>query len=160
MGCWNHTFWDNDDCLDVLHLFLAHLGLIAPKKQWKLGICMIPGMGPLVTMSDEEMVENLKRLFFSVSKETVESALDKDPDFVTKLHQDMTTEFGNMLKNIGVSFETFWVLLRMHVCMPVEKTDLEVAAQDFAIRVRFVHRLIVHSIDRAYGKLIETKEGD
>jgi len=137
MGTWNHTFWDNDDCLAVLHLFFVHLGLMNSKTKHKVGMCVIPGceaMGVLVTQSESETVARLQQLFYSVTKEQVTSAIEKDPNFESKFRQDMQLTLSDVFPRLGVSLNTFWVLLRMHCGVQVELKELQEAAVDFEHR--------------------------
>jgi hypothetical protein len=145
MGCWNFTFWDNDDCVEFLLVLFSHLGLSAPLPEKRtFSVQMIvsgpstpfgPGPPLLVRHSKEEFDET-RRIFHSLAASTFESAKETDPDLEEKLFAELQ-KWGaaeSLLSQLGLEPKHLWSLIHMHVGLPVEVEKLDSLAHAFDTR--------------------------
>jgi hypothetical protein len=146
MGCWNFTFWDNDDCVEFLLVLFSRLGLLSaplPEKR-TFSVQMIvsgpstpfgPGPPLLVRHSKEEFDET-RRIFHSLAASTFESAKETDPDLEEKLFAELQ-KWGaaeSLLSQLGLEPKHLWSLIHMHVGLPVEVEKLDSLAHAFDTR--------------------------
>lgn len=145
MGCWNLSFYDNDECFEFLVILFSLLG-IRPAAENRLHVvAMIPvppeyghHHRPLIVRHTEEELDEIPRLLKSLTAASILEAKRKNPKLEAQLLEACRRrglEEGDGLAKLGLKAEHLWTLIHMHVGLPVEDTSrLDSLAQAFATR--------------------------
>lgn len=135
MGCWNISFWDNDECVGFLLLLFPHLALMPFPTHIQVGVMVnkVNSVKLLVRHNQEEYDE-VHHLLVSITAKTLETAKQVDPYFKEKLFRDaIPNEQG--LERIGLTKQHLWTLIHMHVGAPIDDmNDLDTLAKAFDSR--------------------------
>jgi hypothetical protein len=139
MGCWNTSFWDNDECVDFLLLLFQHMALIPfpPQRISRAYAIEFPGaeFTTFVRHSNDEF-DIVQRLLASITKTTLQRAKATDTHFKQKLIQDAASPEMNLIERLqdrtGLTMDHMWTIIHMHVGAPVDDIqELDVLANAF-----------------------------
>ena len=139
MGCWNTSFWDNDECVDFLLLLFQHMALIPFPLQRISRACAIEFPGAefttFVRHSNDEF-DIVQRLLASITKTTLQRAKATDTRFKQKLIQDAASPELNLIERLqdrtGLTMDHLWTIIHMHVGAPFDDIqELDVLANAF-----------------------------
>jgi len=82
MGCWNISFWDNDECVDFLVYLFQHLALMQfpPVREHKVAVMTNKvNNHKLMCRHTEEEFEEVQRILASITATTLAKAKQVDP---------------------------------------------------------------------------------
>jgi tetrahydromethanopterin S-methyltransferase subunit B len=141
MGCWNTSFWDNDECVDFLLLLFQHMALIPfPPRQERISRAYaieFPGaeFTTFVRHSNDEF-DIVQRMLASITKITLQRAKGTDTRFKQKLIQDAASPEMNLVERLqeqtGLTMDHMWTIIHMHVGATVDDIqELDALADAF-----------------------------
>jgi hypothetical protein len=141
MGCWNTSFWDNDECVDFLILLFQHMALLPfPRLRISRAYAIeFPGgeFTTFVRHSSEEF-DLVQQLLASITKTTLQRAKATDNHFKQKLTKDAASPEMNLIERLrdrmGLTMDHMWTIIHMHVGAPVDNIqELDVLANAFLL---------------------------
>jgi hypothetical protein len=93
MGCWNFTFWDNDECVSFLFYLFQHLALLPwpnPRERSVIAMIESPMGNRVMVRHDIEEFEGVQRVFLSITAKSLNAAKKIDPAFKKKSYRNPT----------------------------------------------------------------------
>lgn len=133
MGCWNISFWDNDEVVDFLLYLFQHMALMPFPRQRQHTISMMTNKvngNKLMIRHTQEEYHEIQRILMSMTATTLERAKASDPHFKEKLMGDPDF-FPQGLAKIGLTKEHLWTLIHMHLGAPIDTSVLDSLAKAF-----------------------------
>lgn len=136
MGCWNFTFWDNDECVSFLISLFQHMALMPMGPQVNLQVAFMTNQindVKLIIRNTQDDYEEVQRIMTSITATSLQTAKASDPLFKEKFFSDYAfREEG--LERIGLTKEYLWTLIHMHVGAPATVDELTSLAKAFHTR--------------------------